>query len=337
MIVEESTADLKLMYICPLHRLPLAASPDSARCSDCSQPFRIADGIYLLDTVQRVDRLEFDGQADIAAQPTVQTSNAERYLQEAATPDLRHATLLEIGCGLGGLTAALAQSPRIVDSDIYAFDHSLRSLYQARKLIRPASKNRVHLSTQDASRIAFPENSFTLIIGSAVLHHLSDYVRFLGECYRLLQPQGVAVFAEPFLEGYFWPSFLLRLEIEELNLHDLDGPEFGMCRAILENTSYRLQNSGNPSALDSLTDKHYFQEGALSSATREIGFRSIRFTNLNPPEFYDNWMSHFMEVYGIQDDSLRRTVLGFYDHLRVYAGTALPRIISHFKIFVMTK
>jgi ubiquinone/menaquinone biosynthesis C-methylase UbiE len=325
------------MYICPLHRLPLAQGPDSARCPDCSEPFRIENGIYLLDSVQRADRLDFDVQADVAPEPIVHTSFAERYLQEAAIPDLRQATILEIGCGLGGLTAALAQSPRIVDSDIYAFDHSLRSLYQAKKLIRPEHENRVHLSTQDASRLALPENSFTLILGSAVLHHLSDYCRFLAECYRLLRPKGVAVFAEPFVEGYFWPSFLLRLAIEELNLQDLDGPEFGMCRTILENTSYRVQNEGNLSVLDSLTDKHYFQEGALSSAAREIGFRSIRFSNLNPPEFYDNWMRHFMDVYGIQHDALRRTTLRFYDCLRGYAGTALPRIASHFKIFVMTR
>ena len=94
---------------------------------------------------------------------------------------------------------------------------------------------------------------------------------------------------------------------------------------------------GNPTALESLTDKHYFQEGALSSTAREIGFRSIRFTNLNPPEFYDNWMSHFMDVYGIKHDVLRQAVLRFYDRLRVYAGAGLPRIVSHFKIFVMMK
>jgi ubiquinone/menaquinone biosynthesis C-methylase UbiE len=325
------------MYICPLHRLPLALGPDSAICSDCPEPFRITDGIYLLDAVQRADRLEFDGQADVSPQPIVHTSDAELYLQAAAATDLRQASILEIGCGLGALTAALARSPRIVDSDIYAFDHSLRSLYQAKELVRPANNNRVHLSTQDASRLAFPENTFTLILGAAVLHHFSDYVRFLEACYRLLQPAGVAVFSEPFVEGYFWPSFLIHLGLNELNLKDLDRPEFGMCRTILDNTSYRVHNAGNPAALDSFTDKHYFQEGALSSIAREIGFRSIRFTNLNPPEFYDNWMSHFMDVYGIQHDLLRRAVLRYYDCLRVYAGTALPSIVSHFKVFVMTK
>jgi ubiquinone/menaquinone biosynthesis C-methylase UbiE len=324
------------IYTCPEHHATLTRSGSLARCSVCAKPYSIDNDIWILDSVCRTERTAFDEQVENDPVP-LDLSKGERHLAEAGIEHLERASILDVGCGLGDLTYGLAISKRLKDCDIYAFDHSLASVRRAAAVTRPENGNRAHFSTQDAAALFFPEAHFDLVAGAAILHHVLDYRGLLREVFRLLRPGGKAVFSEPFLDGYFWVCFLLQCAVRDLGLKKLDAPQFGLCRSILDNTAERVRNAGNPTVLDKLTDKHFFTVEGLSTAALDLGFRGISFANYNEPRFYDHWMAHFLDIYGITDAPLRKRAIQLYAELQDYSGPALPSLVSHFKFIVLKK
>lgn len=55
---------------------------------------------------------------------------------------------------------------------------------------------RVHFTVADAHRLPFPDSTFDLVVGRAILHHL-DLATAFAEINRVLRPGGVAMFVEP--------------------------------------------------------------------------------------------------------------------------------------------
>ncbi len=58
------------------------------------------------------------------------------------------------------------------------------------------SRVKPRFSLMDANNLEFPDESFDMVIGSSILHHL-DFVRALDEIQRVLEPQGRMLFVEP--------------------------------------------------------------------------------------------------------------------------------------------
>ncbi|MFN0087973.1 MAG: class I SAM-dependent methyltransferase [Blastocatellia bacterium] len=121
--------------------------------------------------------------------------------------------LLEYGCGQGGYTFRLAESGAIVKG----IDLSEVAISAARKT---AEEKRIPVDFQvmDAERLAFADDSFDLIYGAGILHHL-DLERSFAELARALTPEGHAIFLEPlghnpFLNLYRKLTRQLRTEDE---------------------------------------------------------------------------------------------------------------------------
>lgn len=331
-------------YVCPRDRAALRVDSASASCPACGATFPIENGILLLDSVQRPDRGTFDQSASgvtvlTPEQKTEGQRKAETLLQIAGVGRLVNAAVLDVGSGFGDLTHALASSPRLENCDIYAFDHSIESLRVLRQSVTPGCGNRVHVSTQDASTPCYPDQCFDLIAGSAVLHHILDYRAFLAWTFRALKPDGVAIFMEPFLDGYFLPSLFLSIAVDQLGLTDKDlkRPEFGMCRFMIDDTAIRIRHADDLAALDGLVDKHYFRNDRAAELGYSLGFQRVAFADYEPPEFYDDFMRHFLWVYGITDKRLTAAVCRHYDVLRRMTGKMLPGVVSHFKYMVFQK
>jgi SAM-dependent methyltransferase len=321
-------------YFCRFHGRELAEAGGEACCEECERNYQIREGIWMLDVMNRPDRAAFDEQ--VLAQPIpLDLEKARRMLAAAGAPKLRGANILDVGCGLGDLTYGLAQADSIADSDIYAFDHSVESLRRAAAVNSAANNNRVHFSAQDAMRLFFADNSFDLVAGCAVIHHFLDYPGFLREVARILKPGGVAVFAEPFFDGYLWPAFILKNAIEECGL-DVGSPEFART-TILESVSFMSRHRGNAPALEILTDKHCFRESELILAASEAGFATARFIPYEPPEFSGGWMAYFLEVYGVTHPEVCRSAIAQFARLKELVGPLLADIVSHFKYIVLRK
>lgn len=104
-----------------------------------------------------------------------------------------HERVLDVGCGEGKETLALAQHNLCVIST----DLSFAQLSRVRQLIKDQYPDaNVHFVQANAEELPFAARSFRLIYGKAILHHL-DLDLSAQEINRLLQPSGRATFAEP--------------------------------------------------------------------------------------------------------------------------------------------
>jgi len=318
-------------YVCGIHGEELIRVGQKAVCSACPGPYEILDEIWLLDPVQRWDRSEFDTQVQINPAP-LDLSKARKHLAAAGLDELRNATILDVGCERGDLI----ESDRVQDSAVYAFDHSVESVRQAAGIARSSNGNSPYFSVQDASKLYFSENFFDVVVGSAVLHHILDYQSLLTSVYRILKPNGTAIFSEPFFGGYFWPCLFIKQAAEELGF-DLSQAEFGLSQTVVDLVAVIARESEDPAALEKLADKHFFQDAAIWKTAQQANFRSVSLSNAAPPEFYADWMEHFLDIYVIKHLGLRRAVLRQYERMKTLAGPVLPELVSHFKYIVFRK
>jgi ubiquinone/menaquinone biosynthesis C-methylase UbiE len=112
-----------------------------------------------------------------------------KLLERAA----RDGLVLEIGCGGGDLSSRLARTAkRVVGVDL-----SEGRIRRAReKHLGAAPDGVLTYEPMNAEQLDFPADTFDLVCGGAILHHL-DLERALGEVARVLKPEGRAIFLEP--------------------------------------------------------------------------------------------------------------------------------------------
>jgi SAM-dependent methyltransferase len=105
--------------------------------------------------------------------------------------ELRGKRVLDFGCGPGMAAVALARA----GARVTALDLSPGYVNEARARAG-ANGVSVECVTADGEDLPFPDASFDAVWGNAILHHL-DLVRAGPELQRVLKPDGVAVFCEP--------------------------------------------------------------------------------------------------------------------------------------------
>jgi SAM-dependent methyltransferase len=111
--------------------------------------------------------------------------------------------VLDYGCGPGYLTKYLLERGATHVTGIDVSDGEIeQAVERARK---NGLEDRSRFLAADAHATEFADDSFDLIVGDAILHHL-DLRRALVEIRRILRPGGRAVFWEP-----LWHNPLLRL------------------------------------------------------------------------------------------------------------------------------
>ena len=101
--------------------------------------------------------------------------------------------LLEYGCGPNSYAFSLAgKGARVVGIDIS--DTAIEQMRE-RATHRPHA-DRVSFQRMNAEELEFPDNTFEVICGRAILHHL-DLRKSFAEIARTLKPKGQAIFVEP--------------------------------------------------------------------------------------------------------------------------------------------
>jgi SAM-dependent methyltransferase len=100
---------------------------------------------------------------------------------------------LEYGCGRGSRAFDLARR----GTSVCGIDISRVAIEQATERGRAEGlEDRLEFRVMDAEQLEFSDESFDLVCGSGILHHL-NLERAYSEIARVLKPSGMAVFDEP--------------------------------------------------------------------------------------------------------------------------------------------
>ncbi|MGO9488116.1 MAG: class I SAM-dependent methyltransferase [Solirubrobacteraceae bacterium] len=182
---------------------------------------------------------------------------------------------LEIGSGTGYFSINLLRAGLIDEATCTDISPGmLRTL--ARNARRVGVE--VHTARADAERLPFPDESFDLVLGHAILHHIPDLPRAFTEFARVLAPGGTVLFAgEPSRYGDRLANVPKRLA----------GAIAPVWRLAMRAGPAPKDGQAEPdAALERVVDVHAFAPGELARAARAAGLLDVRVTG---EELLANW------------------------------------------------
>ncbi|HEY2203785.1 MAG TPA: class I SAM-dependent methyltransferase [Pseudonocardia sp.] len=190
-----------------------------------------------------------------------------RFRLVAGEPDQPYERALELGSGTGFFLLNLMQGG-------VAKRGSVTDLSPG--MVRVALRNAAGLGLDvdgrvaDAERIPYDDDTFDLVVGHAVLHHIPDVEGALREVLRVLRPGGRFVFAgEPTSIGDWYARRLGRLTWWATTRVTRLRPLSGWRRPQSE-----LDESSRAAALEAVVDIHTFDPAALEETARAAGARA---------------------------------------------------------------
>ncbi|MEV6275595.1 class I SAM-dependent methyltransferase [Nocardia sp. NPDC051832] len=178
---------------------------------------------------------------------------------------------LELGCGTGFFLLNLMQGG-------VAKSGSVTDLSPG--MVKVALRNAEHLGLDvdgrvaDAETIPYEDDTFDLVCGHAVLHHIPDVELALKECLRVLKPGGRFVFAgEPTTIGNLYARRLgqatWKVTTEITKLPFLSG---------WRRPQTELDESSRAAALEAVVDLHTFDPRELEAMASSAGAVDVKAT-----------------------------------------------------------
>jgi len=147
-------------------------------------------------------------------------------------------------------------------------------------MVAAALRNAEHLGlpvdgqVADAETIPYPDDTFDLVVGHAVLHHIPDVEQAFREVLRVLKPGGRFVFAgEPTRIGDAYARRLSQLTWKAATTITKLPPLQGWRRPQSE-----LDESSRAAALEAVVDIHTFDPAELEAMASRAGAREARAT-----------------------------------------------------------
>ncbi len=191
---------------------------------------------------------------------------------------------LEIGAGTGYFGINLVQAG--VLREVTCTDISPGMVSRLGENARRLGVRRVRAARADAESLPFPDASFDIAFGHAILHHLPDLELAFGELHRVLRPGGKIVFAgEPSRVGDQIASVPKRAA-------GLVAPLWRTALRAAAATGPSEGDHGHAAAhaLEQLVDIHAFVPSDLAGIARRAGFAGV---NVRGEELLANWFGWF--------------------------------------------
>ncbi|WP_448221558.1 class I SAM-dependent methyltransferase [Gordonia iterans] len=178
--------------------------------------------------------------------------------------DLPYERAMELGCGTGFFLLNLVQSGVATKGSVTDLSPGM---------VKVALRNAEGLGLDvdgrvaDAEKIPYDDDTFDLVVGHAVLHHIPDVEQALREVLRVLKPGGRFVFAgEPSTLGDFYARWMSRATWWATTNITKFGPLQSWRRPQEE-----LDESSRAAALEAVVDIHTFSPQDLEELATAAG------------------------------------------------------------------
>ena len=118
---------------------------------------------------------------------------AVSFVRQVIASNAGNRDALDVGCGMGWNAIMLAKKGA---RSVTAIDVSSVAISKAGESAGRMGFHNIAFRTMDAQKMEFQDNTFDLVTGWGILHHL-DLPRAFAEIARVLRPGGLGVFLEP--------------------------------------------------------------------------------------------------------------------------------------------
>jgi SAM-dependent methyltransferase len=193
---------------------------------------------------------------------------ADRFRAVAGDTGWPYGRALELGCGTGFfllnlMQAGVAKTGSVTDLSPGMVETALRNA--------EGLGLDVDGRVADAERIPYDDDTFDLVVGHAVLHHIPDLDTALREVLRVLKPGGRFVFAgEPTRVGDRYARALGRITWHAVTSVTRLSVLRGWRRPQEE-----LDESSRAAALEAVVDVHVFDPDELEALVNRIGAADV--------------------------------------------------------------
>jgi ubiquinone/menaquinone biosynthesis C-methylase UbiE len=198
---------------------------------------------------------------------------------------------LEIGSGTGYFTLNLMRAGLVDNATCTDISPGMLATLSA-------NAERLGLDVEtvatDAEELPFADESFDLVLGHAILHHIPDLAKAFEEFARVLAPGGTVLFAgEPSRYGD-------RVANVPKRLATLAAPVWR--RAIRARPAPPADGGAPEASLEGLVDVHAFAPGELARFAKDAGLRDVRVIGEELLANWFGWTNRTLEASAHPDD-----------------------------------
>lgn len=219
------------------------------------------------------------------------------------TPLPQYGRSLEIGSGTGYFTLNMLQDGVVREPVATDISPGMLDALQA-------NAQRIGLEVEtvacDAEDLPFEDDSFDLVLGHAVLHHIPHLDRAFGEFRRVLRPGGEFLFAgEPSQTGDRIAAYPKRAALRSAPLwrklmraRPIDGRDHPDTHAEWPTDHADLDGE----SLEGFVDVHAFTPAELGEWARGAGFVDVRVRGEELLANWFGWMNRTLEATAVPED-----------------------------------
>ncbi len=193
----------------------------------------------------------------------------DRFVAVAGTDGWPYGDVLEIGCGTGFFSLNLRLAG-VVDA-VHVTDISpgmVAAAVRNGEQLGIAVEGRVG----DAESLPYDDDSFDLVVGHAVVHHVPDVERAFAEMLRVLRPGGRLVICG---EPTRWGDYVARRLSRATWSATTRVTRLPWLRDTWSRPEHELHESSRAAALEAVVDLHTFDPGNLAATVRRAGGRAV--------------------------------------------------------------
>lgn len=222
-----------------------------------------------------------------------------RVLESSSVPGevLPFGRVLELGAGTGFFSLNLKLAGLV--EDVHVSDLS-PGMVEAAKQNAQRLGFTIEGHVADAESLPYEDDSFDLVVGHAVIHHIPDVDAALREVLRVLRPGGRFVIAgEPTTIGHWYARHLGRITWE-MATRVSRLPPF---RAKWAREQTELDESSRAAALEAVVDLHTFDPAELARTARRVGATKVGTATEELVSAFVGWPVRTFE-YAVSEDAL---------------------------------